>query len=143
MPVTGRFFVRAIRPAFQDAHRLCPTAKDRAGLRRHVLKLRFWPNSNPTDSHGELLDLDWEYIKCMPNQKVGELRIHDTINGNDNLRAIFLTEDTGIFAGLSVIWVLAVIQKKRQDFSSANITTFKARRAIVIERAKFLNQPRK
>lgn len=132
--LTGDYLVKALRPAFQDAHRLCPRARDRAELRRHALKLRFWPTSHPTDDSGRLLDLDWEWIRAMKGLKVGELRIQDTIGGHDNLRIIFYVGDPKFDDPMRRIWVLAVMQKKRQDFSRANIATFRARRLLVIER---------
>ncbi len=41
--LTGVFHERVLRPALQDAHRIMPRMKDRAVLRRHALKLRYWP----------------------------------------------------------------------------------------------------
>lgn len=136
--LTGDFFVKALRPAFQDARRVCPKTRDRAILRRHALKLRFWPENHPADN-GQVLDLDWSWIKAMKNLNVGELRIQDTIGGNDNLRIIFYVGDPEIKDPMRRIWVLAVIQKKRQDFSQANIKTFKLRRQLVIERFEKLD----
>ena len=40
--MTGTHYVRAVRPAFQDAKKWLPKMSDRAELRRQVLKLRFW-----------------------------------------------------------------------------------------------------
>ncbi len=132
--LTGKYLVKALRPAFRDAHRLCPRAREQAELRRHALKLRFWPEHHPTDESGKLLDLDWEWIRALKGLDVGELRIQDTIGGNDNLRIIFYVGDRRIDDPLPRIWILAVMQKKRQDFSRANLATFKARRLLVIER---------
>lgn len=38
--LTGNYLVRALRPAFRDAKKWLPGARDRAILRRHTLKLR-------------------------------------------------------------------------------------------------------
>ena len=58
-------------------------------MKEDALKLRFWPEHEPEDDNGELLDLDWSWIKALRGLHVGELRIHDTIGGCDNLRVIF------------------------------------------------------
>jgi hypothetical protein len=42
--LTGNYLVRVGRWAFQDAHKWLPRTRDRAELRRHALKLRFWPS---------------------------------------------------------------------------------------------------
>ena len=65
---------------------------------------------------------------------VGELRIDDTIGGCDNLRIIFFRGDPKVKEPLPMIWILHVLQKKRNDFTTHNLTTFKARRTLVLER---------
>lgn len=103
-------------------------------LRRQTLKLRFWPDNHPEDERGQVVDLNWEWIRSMPSLKTGELRIDDTISGNNNLRVIFFVGDTAIKEPLPMIWVLNVFQKKRDDFTSSQIKIFKAQRQLVIER---------
>ena len=130
--LTGTYRVRAGRWAFQDAHKCLPRTRDRAELRRHALKLRFWPERSPETDDGQLLDLNWSWIKALPGKRVGELRIDDTIGGCDNLRVIFFvprekTEPPNL-------WILAVFQKKRDDFSKAQLKLFKARRELILER---------
>ncbi|MEK6237505.1 MAG: hypothetical protein N2C14_22590, partial [Planctomycetales bacterium] len=132
--LTGDHFVKALRPVFQDAHHWFPKTRDRAEIRRHALKLRFWPDSKPTDDNGQVLDLNWQWIKSLPGKKVGELRIQDKIGGHDNIRIIFYLGDAKIVDPMRRIWFLAVLKKKRQDFSKANIKIFKARRLLVVER---------
>src|SRR4051794_30443004 len=46
--LTGSFRVRAIRPAFADVHRLFNRTRDKVEVRRHALKLRYWPDSLTT-----------------------------------------------------------------------------------------------
>jgi hypothetical protein len=58
-------------------------------MRRHPLKLRYWPEPRPQDESGQVLDLDWEWIKACKGLRIGELRIHETIAGFDNWRVIF------------------------------------------------------
>jgi hypothetical protein len=130
--LTGRFHVRVLRPALHDAHRLMPRTKDRAILRRHSLKLRYWPTPKPEDESGMALDLNWEWIRSLPGMKVGELRVQDTLGGNDNLRVIFFKPEKS--QPLPTLWVIAVLQKRRNDFTKAQITNFKSRRKIVLNR---------
>jgi hypothetical protein len=130
--LTGTHLVRAGRWAFQEAQRLFPKTRDRAELRRHALKLRFWPGCRPEDSEGQVLDLDWCWIRSLPGKRIGELRIHDTIDGCDNLRVIFYAPP--IKTEPPMLWVLSVLQKKRDDFSTAQIQNFALRSKLILER---------
>lgn len=132
--LTGRYRVRAIRPAFQDVNRLVRKTKEKLEIRRHALKLRFWPDQNLTDEAGKLIDLDWSWIRALPELRIGELRLHDTIGGNANLRLIFHVGDTTLREPLPIIWNLRVLQKNRKDFSRHELSIFRARRALVLER---------
>jgi hypothetical protein len=131
--LTGTHFVRAGRWAFQEAHKWLPRARDRAELRRHALKLRFWPTGDPGDDSGTLIDLDWSWIRSLPGLRIGELRIHDTIGGCDNLRVIFFAPRIAT-EPLPMLWVLSVFQKRRDDFTRAQLANFKVRRRLVLER---------
>lgn len=130
--LTGTYLVRAGRWAFQDVQRLFPKARDRAELRRHALKLRFWPNCRPEDSNGQLLDLDWCWIRSLSGKRIGELRIHDKIGDCDNLRIIFYSPP--ISTKPPMLWVLSVFQKKRDDFTTAQLKSFDFRRTLILER---------
>lgn len=132
--LTGNFRVRMIRPAFDEVRRLCDRCRDGMSVRRHLLKLRYWPENHPLDDSGTVIDLDWSWIRSLPNLSIGELRIHDTISGNNNLRAAFFVGDHNVREPLPMIWVLAVMQKKRDDFTSQQIKVFRARRLLVLER---------
>ena len=132
--LTGNYRVRVFKPAFDEVQKLCPRIKDRMVLRRHALKLRYWPQSHPTDDAGRILDLDWSWIRSLPGLRVGELRIDDVIGGNDNLRIIFYVGSSEIREPLPMIWVLRAMQKKREEFTTNDISIFRARRALVIER---------
>ena len=132
--LTGDFLVRVLRPAFDDARGLFRRTRDNIELRRHALKLRYWPQSTEDQASGEVIDLDWSWIRSLPNKKVGELRIHDTIGGNDNLRVIFFVGPPDQRMPKTCIWILAVIQKKKDDFSRNEIAVFNARRILVWER---------
>lgn len=130
--LTGNFWVRGLRPAFHDAHRLLPRMRDRAVLRRNSLKLRFWPEHHPTNESGLVLDLDWSWIKALKGKRIAELRVDDVIGECDNLRVIFF--DPKIREPVPILWVIAVMQKKRDEFTKANIDTFELRRKLVLER---------
>ncbi|NLE39222.1 MAG: hypothetical protein GX621_14460 [Pirellulaceae bacterium] len=115
--LTGSYLVRAYRPAFQEARKLLPRQRDFAELRRHALKLRFWPENHPETEDGQVLDLDWSWVRSLSGKNIGELRIGDTIAGHDNLRVIFFVPQEKTKP--PIIWVLAAFQKKRDDFSKA------------------------
>ncbi len=132
--LTGQYRVRAIRPAIVDVSRLCRRVRDNIAIRRHALKLRYWPEKHPENDAGTLLDLNWSWIKTLQGMNVGELRIDDTIAGNDNLRLIFFVGDSKIREPLPMIWILRAMQKKRQSFSKNDIRIFKARRLLVQQR---------
>ena len=133
--LTGNYLVRGIRPGFHDAKKWFPRKSDEMDVRRHALKLRFWPSQSPVDEGGNLLDLDWCWIKATQKKRlnIAELRIHDVIGGHDNIRIIFF--DPQIKSDpLPMLWVLAVLQKKRDDFSTGQLSMFKLRRQLVLER---------
>ncbi len=132
--LTGDFLVRVFRPAFDDVRSLFHRRRDNIEVRRHALKLRYWPQSNATELSEKIIDLDWSWIRSLPNLKVGELRVHDTIGGQDNLRIIFFVGPPSERMPKRCIWILAVIQKGRDDFSSGQIAIFKGRRKLVCER---------
>jgi len=132
--LTGSFFVRAIRPAFADVNHLFNRTRDKIEVRRHALKLRYWPDSITTEPSGQVVDLDWSWIRSLDGLKVGELRVHDTIGGQDNLRIIFFVGPPDDRLPMPCIWILSVIQKSRQDFSTNQVRVFRARRTLVCER---------
>lgn len=132
--LTGNYRVRGIGPAFQDVWRLVDKMSDNIEIRRHALKLRYWPKNNPVDDAGQVLDLDWSWIRSLPRMRIGELRVNDVIGGKDNLRIIFLVGDSTVCKPLPVIWVLRVMQKTRNDFSRYDLSIFRARRTLIMER---------
>jgi hypothetical protein len=132
--LVGAYMIRPIRPAFQEATRLFPRPGNYFELKHQALKLRHWPGTPASVPSGQVLDLDWDWIKAMPSQRVGELRVDDEIAGHDNLRLIFYVGEKGVATPLPIIWILAVLQKKRQDFTKFNIQTFEGRRILVDER---------
>jgi hypothetical protein len=132
--LTGNYRVRAIWPALAEVNRLCDRMSEKIELRRHALKLRYWPERNPESEEGNLLDLNWSWVQSLRGLHVGELRVDDRIAGMDNLRIIFFVGDSKVQKPLPMIWVLRVMQKKRQDFSRNDLRVFRARRTLVLER---------
>lgn len=99
------------------------------------MKLRCWPRPRTSVEEGMVCDLDWSWIKTLPGERVGELRIGDTIGGLDNLRIIFFVADEYHKEGeMPVIWVLAVLQKRKNDFTANEVRNFKARKTLIVER---------
>lgn len=136
--LTGNYWVRVFRPAWREASKWLPRTKDRIDLRSHALKLRFWPEAEPEDETGQVLDVNWSWIRALKGggHKIGELRIDDAIGGHDNLRVIFYLADAHPNGKnpMKIIWILAVLQKKRQDFTQAQMDVYKGRKTLVDER---------
>ena len=129
----GQYHVTPTASCIQDATSLFPKFHDYQLARRQALKLAFWPKAGPEDKRGQVLDLDWEWIRAMgTGMRVGELRISDVIGGYDNLRIAFYVslvkraEDQ-----LPRIWPLSILQKKSKRFSTQDIKTFKGRLKIL------------
>ena len=130
--LTGTFRVIALRAARTAVQRLLPKASDCMELRSQVLKLRYWPEKNPTDDSGRLLDLNWSWVKSLKGSQIGELRIDDAIGGRDNLRVIFVVLEKADADSMPVICILHVMQKKRMEFSAADLDVFRGRRQIAL-----------
>jgi len=132
--LTGVYHVKPTGAAIHEARDLFPRFGDYQLARCHALKLRFWPICYDDES-GQVVDLDWEWIKSMPGCKVGELRISDTIGGCDNLRLIFYVSDAVLPSEtMPNIWILSILQKKSNDFTANNISTFRGRLKILKKR---------
>lgn len=133
MPLEGDYRVRVFRPAWSDARRWFPKTRDLIEIRSHALKLRFWPSPPQSEQEGKLFDLDWCWIKAC-HKGIGELRIHDEIGGYGNIRIVFFKGDPAVKVPLPIMWVIAVLQKKRNEWTTANTRTFNGRRILVNER---------
>ena len=104
-------------------------------VRRQALKLRFWGQRHAAF----VLDVSYESIKGLAGSGIHELRIDDEIGGHRNVRVTFLVPpDTWKAANwsrpLPVIWVLEVLPKKRQDWTTHDLDRFRAKREIVKQR---------
>src|SRR5262249_43301740 len=134
MALTGTHWVRALASALATAKRLWPHASDYFEVYYQTLKLRFWG-----ERAGEMVvDIDYESIKAMSGSGVYELRLDDEIGGHRNLRVIFFEPpkswEPNFETPLPVLWVLDVVPKKRDDWTTNQIDTFWAKRAIVQDR---------
>jgi hypothetical protein len=130
--LTGTYLVRAGSWAFQEARKWLPRTRDRVELRRHALKLRFWPTGAAESEAGQVEDLDWSWIRSLSGKRIGELRIHDEIGNCDNLRVIFFVPR--IVTELPIVWILSVFQKKRDEFTVAQIRNYDLRCKLILER---------
>jgi hypothetical protein len=132
--LTGNYRVRVIRPALHKVYKMFRKCRNQMELRSHALKLRHWPARDVQDENGQLLDLDWSWIEALRGLRIGELRIADKIGGQENLRIIFYEGDRKVREPLPMMWVLDVLLKKRDYFTTNELDIFKARRTLVIER---------
>lgn len=137
----GTYRVQRTSVAAHSASKLFPTARDSMELRSHALKLAYWPRSGLQVGGGQVLDLDWEQVKGLPNdiRDVGELRV-DEIGNHENIRIIFFKPDSGLdlkpnldFGPLPLIWILNVIIKKRSGFTRGELTSMRMGRQSVID----------
>ena len=132
----GQFHVTPTPSGMRDAADLFPKYGDYQELRKHALKLAFWPNGVDEQS-GLVCDLNWEEISGMKAPRACELRIEDRIGGMNNLRVIFYVfSKTLILPGdvLPRLWTIGVMQKKTQRFSANDLRTFAAKVTIIRKR---------
>jgi hypothetical protein len=132
----GDYHVTPTHTALKEAQDLFPHFRDYQELRRHALKLAFWPKE-PVGSGGMIIDMDWEEIRGMQGPKACELRIADRIGGFNNLRLVFYTFERKIVLpgdSLPRLWVLAAMQKKTERFSNNQLRIFSSRVTILRQR---------
>jgi hypothetical protein len=132
----GQFHVTPTTTGMKEAADLFPKYGDYQELRKHALKLAFWPNAS-RGSSGLVCDLNWEEIDGMKAPRACELRIDDVIGGMNNLRLIFYVfSKTLVLPGdvLPRLWTIGVMQKKTQRFSANDLRTFAARVTIIRKR---------
>jgi hypothetical protein len=132
--LSGNYWVRRLGAVRADARRYFPRARDYFEIRRHALKLRFWPSIQATDPSGRVVDLDCSYIRALPGLNIGELRIEGEIGGHGNLRIIFFVGPPDQRYIMPCIWILSVFPKERDDFTAHQLANFRARRQIVMTR---------
>lgn len=130
----GSYYVKPTSSGIRDAAKLFPKYGDYQELRRHALKLAYWPGENVL-GNDTVMDLDWEWIRALRDERIGELRITNHIGGYKNLRVVFWVADTIIPEDpLPRIWTLAVVNKKADDWTTPELQSFRGRRTIVRNR---------
>jgi len=80
------------------------------------------------------MDLDWSWVQGLRWNDIGELRIIDTVAGNDNLRINFHCGGDRLVDPLPLMWILRVFQKKSMHFTSNDLNIFSERRRHIRRR---------
>lgn len=139
MAVTGTNFVRFTRHGLQAIRAYWAKIGDRFEVRRQALKLRFWDERH-LHPPGMLFDHTYESIKSLPGLGIYELRLDDSIGGQSNIRLVFfdppkdwrpLSEEA---RPLRTVWVLEALPKRRNNWTTNEITRFRASRLLIQKR---------
>jgi hypothetical protein len=139
MALTGVNFVRFTRHGLQAIRAYWSKLGDRFEVRRQALKLRFWDERH-LHPRGTLFDHTYESIKSLPGLGIYELRLDDEIGGQANIRIVFLDppRDWRPAAGESrpmrIVWVLEALPKRRNDWTTNDITRFRTARRLIQKR---------
>jgi hypothetical protein len=139
MAVTGTNFVRFSRHGLQSIRSWWSNMADRFEVRRQSLKLRFWDERH-LHPPGMLLDHSYEGIKALAGEGIYELRVDDEIGGHDNIRVVFFDPPRGWSAvpehvrPMPVVCVIEALQKKRQGWTTNDLTRFRGQRLIIKKR---------
>ena len=122
-----------IQPAAERAIRKWwPQPRDREEIRRQITKLAYWPGRQQVSDDGLVVDVNWSRIRSCRRDDIFEQRIADKIGGHSNIRVIFTRVKCPV-TNTTMIYVLTVMPKKRQDFSRNDVETFRAGRKNVME----------
>jgi hypothetical protein len=139
MPITGCNFVRFTRHGLQSIRGFWNQIGDRFEIRRQALKLRFWDERH-THSPGMLFDHSYESIRALQGLGVYELRLDDDIGGHSNIRIVFF-DPPGSWKPeydhtrpLRVVWILEALPKRRNGWTTNEITRFRCSRLLIQKR---------
>jgi hypothetical protein len=139
MAITGCNFVRFTRHGLQSIRGYWSTIGDRFEVRRQALKLRFWDERHE-HGPGVLFDHTYESIKALSGLGIYELRLDDEIGGQENIRVVFLDPPTSWQPSknesrpLRIIWVLEALPKKRDNWTTNDLTRFRGSRLLIQKR---------
>lgn len=139
MAVTGVNFVRFTRHGLQAIRAYWVKTGDRFEVRQQALKLRFWDERH-LHVPGMLFDHTYESIKALAKLGIYELRLDDEIGGQPNIRVVFFDPPSnwlpivGEQRPLRVVWVLEALPKRRNDWTTNDITRFRASRLLIQKR---------
>ena len=130
--LSGYYYVKRVPAVIVDERIALPNAHDRQELRRHILKLRFWPTGCYPDIWPHLVeDLAFRPVEGMAN--VYQLEIAGPIGPCENLSAVFYVTDVKIDDDLLPrIWVLEVLPG--QEISARDMRSIRARIRILQKR---------
>jgi len=131
----GDYWVTPTATALTRAWKLVRgSVRDYQVIRRHALKLAHWPGGNDRDAR-QSTDLDWDWVRGLENEHIGEVRIDEIVAGHDNLRLIFYKADSRLANDpIMRIWILTVFQKKRQGFTANQLRAWRAMRQVIVHR---------
>ena len=139
MALTGVNFVRFTRHGLQAIRSYWARIGDRFEVRRQALKLRFWDERH-LHPPGTLFDHTYESIKSLSGLGIYELRLDDEIGGQSNIRVVLFDppRDWKPVAEearpLRIVWVLEALPKRRNDWTTNEITRFRASRLLIRKR---------
>ena len=137
--VTGSSFVRFSRQGLKSIRHYWGKLGDRMECRRQALKLRYWDERH-LDPVGMLVDHTYESIKALAGFGVYELRLDDDIGGQANIRVVFFDPPSELvplpnnIRPLRVVWILEVLPKKRNDWTTNELTRFRAQAKLITSR---------
>lgn len=103
------------------------------------MKPRYWDERHDHPP-GVLFDHTYETIKSLAQLGIYEMRLDDPIGGCNNIRVVFfdppkdwqpLTPVNFEGRPLRTIWVLEVLQKKRDEWTENDISRFRASRLVL------------
>lgn len=136
MSITGTNFVRFTRHGLQSIRGYWSQIGDRFEVRRQALKLRFW-DERREHGPGLLFDHSYESIKALSGLGVYELRLDDPIGGQSNIRVVFFDPPSSWvplsseWRPLRTLWVLEALPKKRNDWTTNDLTRFRGARLLI------------
>lgn len=136
MALTGSNFVRFTRHGLQSIRSYWSHIGDRFEVRRQALKLRFWDERHE-HGPGMLFDHTYESIKALKGQDIYELRLDDDIGGQANIRVVFFDPpgswqpNVGEERPMRVLWILEALPKRRNDWTTNDLTRFRGARLLI------------
>lgn len=139
MAVTGVNFIRFTRHGLQAIRAYWAKTGDRFEVRRQALKLRFWDERH-LHIPGMLFDHTYDSIKALSKLGIYELRLDDEIGGQSNIRIVFFDPPSGWqpcvgeSRPLRTVWVLEALPKRRNDWTTNDLTRFRASRLLIQKR---------
>jgi len=131
MALTGCNFVRFSRHGLQAIRKTWKKCGDQFEIRRQALKLRFW-DERQQHPPGRLFDHTYESIKAVSDLGIYELRLDDEIGGQSNIRVVFFDPPKDwkplIEVPLRIVWILEVLPKRRDGWTTNQIDRFRISR---------------